>query len=412
MEQPGQYQPYLSWLESQQNAMRDMVRTWAEINSWSRNVDGLARMVDAVETQFEGLRGTSERLNLSVQNLLETHERVDSRELGHALRIRKRPDAPVQVFLCCHMDTVYPPDHPFQGVSLVDDNTLRGPGVADAKGGLVVMLKALEALELSPWAENVGWEVLVNPDEEIGSPGSGMLLKEAATRHHIGLVFEPCFPDGSIVGPRKGSGNFTVMARGRAAHAGREPHLGRNAVSGVAWLVVLLNAFAASQKGITVNVGYIEGGGPVNVVPDKAECRFNVRVNSRENLLLMEDYFTRVMATVSLVEGISLEKHGFFQRQPKPLDSSWQWLLEAVVECGRALGLDLRWRESGGACDGNNLNAEGLPTVDSLGVRGGDLHSPSEYVLLHSLAERAKLAALFLMKLASGEIVVPPARTS
>src|SRR3989304_2280040 len=130
--------------------------------------------------------------------------------LGNALSIRKRSTAPLRIFLGAHMDTVYPADHPFQKAVRVDQNTLRGPGVADSKGGLVVMLKALEALERSPYAQSVGWEVLINPDEELGSPGSAPLLAQAAKNTHLGLVFEPPLPDGALVGARKRPATLTA----------------------------------------------------------------------------------------------------------------------------------------------------------------------------------------------------------
>ena len=153
-------------------------------------------------------------------------------------------------------------------------------------------------------------------------------------------------------------------------------------------------------------MGHVQGGGPVNVVPDLAECRFNVRVLTREDQTTFEDRLKCLAAEINRIDGISLELHGRFTRPPKPLDGKTLKLLEQVAACGRDLGLSLRWRSTGGACDGNNLAAAGLTTIDSLGVTGGDIHSPEEYVLLDSLVERAKLTALLLMKLAAGEIAV------
>ena len=407
MKDIGQYKPYLTWLDTQHVTMCELLQRWAEVNSWSRNLPGLARMLSEVETELQVLGGTSERIDLPSQDLPEPDGAMVSQQLGQALRVKKRQCAPLRVFLGCHVDTVYPPDHPFQRTIRADAGTMIGPGVADAKGGLLVMLKALEAFERCPWVENLGWEILINPDEEIGSPGSAHLLEEAASHNHLGLVFEPCFPDGSFVGARKGSGNFTVIARGKAAHAGRDPHLGRSALSALAWLTVALNAFAASESGITVNVGYLHGGGPVNVVPDLAVCRFNARVETVRDQVMLEQYLSRVVEGIKIVDEVSLEQYGSFVRPPKPLDPSWKWLLERLVECGRDVGSEIEWRDSGGACDGNNLAAQGLPTVDTLGVRGGEIHSSREYVVLDSLTERAKITALFLMKLAAGEIRCP-----
>src|SRR5262249_39128994 len=151
--------------------------------------------------------------------------REKSRPLGKALAFQSPPRAGPRVLLGIHYDTVFGVDHLFQSVTRVDENTLRGPGVCDAKGGLLVLLHALLALERSPVAGSLAWEVLLNPDEEIGSPGSGSLFAAAAKRNDIGLLFEPALPDGSLVASRKGSGNFTFIVHGRAAHAGRDAHL-------------------------------------------------------------------------------------------------------------------------------------------------------------------------------------------
>jgi glutamate carboxypeptidase len=179
--------------------------------------------------------------------------------------------------------------------------------------------------------------------------------------------------DGNLVGARKGSGNFTVIARGKAAHAGRNPQLGRNAIDALARFIVGLAALSDSGGAITTNVGFVQGGGPVNVVPDLATCRFNVRAMATDDQRAFEDGLKRLSEEMNRIDGISLELHGAFTRPPKPLDAKTLKLLEQVSACGRDLGLSLQWRPSGGACDGNNLAAAGLTTIDSLGATGGDI---------------------------------------
>jgi glutamate carboxypeptidase len=380
---------------------------WADINTGTYNLPGLARMLSLVKREFAILGGESRAVKLQPQAVPDETGALIMRELGEALVIRKRPRAKLRVFLCCHMDTVYPGDHAFQRCVRHDDQRMTGPGVTDAKGGIVVMLKALEAFERSPFADNIGWEILINPDEEIGSPGSRVLLNSAASKNHLGLVFEPSFSDGNLVSARKGSGNFTVTVTGKAAHAGREPHLGRNAINAMAQFVVRLNSFPFHHNGITINVGYVHGGGPINVVPDKAVVRFNVRVPEPSDQTMVEEHILSAANEIRGIEGISIDIHGGFTRPPKPLDAKTVKLLGHISACGRDLGLDLSWSPSGGACDGNNLAAQGLTSVDSLGVTGGNIHSPDEFILLQSLPERAKLTALLLMRIASGEIEWP-----
>jgi len=377
---------------------------WAEVNSWTHNIEGLNAMLGHLEESFSVLGGDSTIIELPSQEIVVEQGRVAQRPLGKALSIVKRSAAALRVFLSCHYDTVYPPDKHRQVVMCDSENRLYGPGVSDAKGGLVIMLKALEAFESSSRADRLGWEILLNPDEEVGSPGSAPLLLDAARRNHVGLVFEPAFLDGTLVGARKGSGNFTAVFKGRAAHAGREPRAGRNAINAMAGFIVDLNAFPPDNEDLTINVGHVEGGGPVNVVPDLAMCRFNVRAADAEKQESFERHLSEIAERVGKLDGVTLEITGRFGRPPKPLDQATVSLLEKIALCGRELDLSINWRPSGGACDGNNLAAAGLPTVDSLGPRGGDIHSPREFVIPESLPERAKLTALLLMKLASGEI--------
>ena len=396
----------LRWLDARQPRLCGLVTQWAGINSGSYHLEGLRRCADAVVREFRPLGGDEQWLDLPPHVTLDDAGDPVERPLGRAVRIVKRPDAPRRVLLAIHVDTVYGPDDPFQKVTQ-DGNTLRGPGVIDAKGGLAVMLAALEALERSPVAKQVGWTVLINPDEELGSPGSGYLFDALAKTHDLGLLFEPAMPDGSLVDSRKGSGNFTAVMRGRAAHAGRDFRLGRNAILALAEFVVRLNALNDSDGSVTVNVGRITGGGAVNVVPDLAACRLNVRVVDPASQHAVEQRLRELAGEFSARDGLGLSVHGSFTAPPKLMDAPMRQFARRVGECGRELGIPITWSASGGTCDGNRLLAAGLQNIDSLGPRGGNLHSPGEFLLLDSLAERAKLTALLLMRLAAGGIEWP-----
>lgn len=401
------YQSYLEWIDSQQEAMVQLLLEWSAINSGSHHLAGLDRMRQALMDDFGKLGGEMEEISLAPVETVDSRGETSEVPLGKTLRIIKRPQARYQVFLGGHMDTVFGADHPFQKTVWRDAHTLNGPGVADLKGGLVVMLKTLEALEQSPYAGSIGWEVLINPDEEIGSPGSAPLLEEAARRHHFGLIYEPAFTDGTLAGNRKGSGSFTAIVRGRAAHAGREPQLGRNAIVALAGFIQAINALNGRQPGVTVNPGKIEGGGPVNIVPDLAICQFNVRVATVQEQDWVDQQLRRICERIRHQEGISIHLHGGFGRPPKILSADNLQLLQLLAACGDELGVPVRWQDSGGVCDGNTLAAAGLPNIDSLGVRGGGLHSGDEFVLIDSLTERARLSALLLMKLGAGELTWP-----
>lgn len=399
------HQPFLDWIASQQDAMLALVNTWSRINSGSYNLDGLGAMSDALEAAFMALEPEStERLDLTPQQSVDSNGVLVVTPLGQALRFRKRPNAPLKVMLTGHYDTVYPKHHSFQDPYERDALTTGGPGVADMKGGIVVMLHALMALERSPFAGEIGWEILLNPDEEIGSIGSAPFLSEGARRNDFGLTFEPSLPDGTLAGARKGSGNFSAVMRGRAAHAGRDPHLGRNAIAALAEFITAINGLNGQKVGVTVNPGRIEGGGPVNVVPDLAICHFNVRVENSDEQHWVEAELKRFERDFAQKDGISLLLHGGFTRPPKQLSPQNHLLFDYIKQCGAELGLNLQEKPTGGCCDGNNLAAAGLPNVDTLGVRGANIHSAEEYMINASLTERAQLSALLLLRFAAKEL--------
>lgn len=395
------FQPWLTWLDTRHDAMLASTIRLAEINSGSLNPAGVNAVGELLIALCQPLEGQVERLSLPpFVRITDSGEPV-SCPLGDAIRIRKRPEAPLQVYLGGHLDTVYAPDHPFQQVRWLDRQRLSGPGVTDLKGGLLVMINALMAFERSPWAEQIGWEILLNPDEEIGSPSSAPLIAEAASRVQLGLIYEPCMPDGSLAGARKGSGNFSVVVRGRAAHAGREHHLGRNAIRALCDYIAALDRLNGQRPGVTINPGFVHGGGAVNTVPDHCMARFNIRIEQPEDEAWCLQQLQRLGDDINRREGIRLSLHGAFGRKPKSLTAANLELLKLVQHCGSELGLTLDWQATGGCCDGNNLAAAGIPNVDTLGVQGGAIHSEQEYLCVDSLVPRARLSALLLMRLAA-----------
>jgi len=268
---------------------------------------------------------------------------------------------------------------------------------------LSVMFKALECLQSAGLLDEIGIEVLLNPDEEIGSPCSGAYLVERAKYHDVGLIFEPSLPDGTLVGERKGSGNFTVRVNGKAAHAGRDIESGRNALVHLTKLFNEINELHGQKDGLTVNIASIQGGGALNVVPDLAVGRFNCRIESNNDIAWLEEQLASMTSEYNSVEGYQVALFGGITRRPKPLTKANQNLQNFITETGNLLGIDVAYRATGGVCDGNNLSQSGLPNVDTLGVRGGDIHSINEYMVIDSLAERTKFVALILMRMAQGE---------
>ena len=372
-----------------------LLESWSLINSGSGHLAGLARMRAALRAEFARAFPAA---------LIE--EPVLAGTTARALRVRLRPSAPRQILLNGHYDTVYEAADPFQTCTRPDADTLRGPGVADMKGGLVVLLAALQAFEATPGVSGLGWEILVTPDEETGSHGSAPLFIDAATRHRFALVFEPARPTGDLVHSRKGTGSFTATCRGRAAHAAQVPSPGRNAILALAEFLLAAAQLPGELPGVLVNIGNIRGGGAAtNVVPDFAQSEIDVRstrLADRDPLLAR---LHALAAPINARDGFRLELTGSFNRPPKECGPAEEAAFAAWQRAARDLGQPAPgWVHSGGGSDGNLLFAAGLPNLDGVGPLGDALHSDRENVVISSLAARAQIAALFLTRYAAGEI--------
>ncbi len=400
----------LDWIESQAASMVETLRDWVNINSGSRNAEGLETMRSRIETAFAPLGGEIRAESLSPTTVVEKNGEVTEQAYTPSFRLIQRPQAPIRIVLTGHHDTVFPKEDSFQSWQMWDDDRMNGPGGADMKGGLLVMLHALMALERHPDRDRIGYDVLISPDEEIGSLGSGPIIHQLGSKADIGMTYEPALADGSLAGARKGSGNWSLKVSGNAAHAGREHHLGRNAVVAASQFALRLDDLNGQRDGVTFNVARIDGGGPPNVVPANAVVRFNVRVKDEDDQAWVLENLDRLANDTAKRDGIAAELFGGFTRPAKPMTPANAQMFEWTRTAGSALGLDIRWNATGGVCEGNNLWAAGCPNVDTLGACGADIHSHDEMVLLSSLPERAKLSAIMLMKFASGEFDAKAAR--
>jgi glutamate carboxypeptidase len=381
--------------------MLDQVLAWAAVNSGSRNLAGLERMADLLADAFSALPGVLRLEQPQPVEAVDSAGRTVQIQHGRHLHLNVRPTAPVQLLFTGHMDTVFGADHAFQQTRWIEDGVLNGPGVADMKGGIAVMLAALKAVEQDGAAERIGYEVVINSDEEVGSPASAALLARAARGKSAALTYEPAaLPDGTLAGARPGSGNFAIVVKGRSAHAGRNPEDGRNALLAAADLALRLDRLR--REGLSVNPSRIEGGSPSNVVPDLAVLRVNLRPRTPEIEAEAKHAIDEIVAAVAAERDVTIEAHGGFGRPPKPLTTEAEALFNLVKSAGADLGQAIAWQPSGGVCDGNNIAACGVPVVDTMGVRGGKIHSMEEYLIADSLAERAALSALTVLRLAAG----------
>lgn len=369
-----------------------------------------------LERDFATLGAQCERIDLPAERIIDERGEERAAPTPPALIFRKRMPAEgddaggrLRVLLAIHTDTVFPEDSPFQTCRLeAGGQRLLGPGVADAKGGIVILWKALQTLEASDLADRIAWEVLLNPDEEQGSPVSTPLLKSRAANFDLALLYEPTLPDGAIIGERGGSGNFDIAIHGRAAHVGRAFQEGRSAVHLAADLLMQLLELNRVE-GLTCNCGRVDGGGPPNVVADRAVLRLNLRAADEAAMQRGQSELERLVAQFDAREGYAVRLAGAFRSPPKRLDARGRALLGYVLDAAHAEGLQPAVRSSGGVCDGNKLHAAGLSNIDTLGARGAGIHSAAEYCETKSLVERARLSARLLLGLASGRYAWPPA---
>ena len=385
-----------------QAAMLAQTERWARINSGTSNLAGLAQMADELTEAFSDLPGTVELRDPAPVTAVNSEGEEIALENGRHMVLRVRPEAQRRFLLTGHMDTVYPTDHPFQSLTWLDDDTLNGPGTADMKGGIAVILHALLAFEASEAAGRIGYDVMINADEETGSLSSAPLIAELARGKFAALTYEPSTrPDGTLAHARGGSGNYALVVTGRSAHAGRNPHEGRNAIVAAGALAVALKAM--QHEDMSVNPAKIEGGSANNVVPDHAVLRFNIRPKTTDAAEDFERKLSELLRSVESEREVSIGRHGGITRPPKPVDARAQKLFDLVAATSAALGREIGWLPTGGVCDGNNIAACHTPVVDTMGVRGGSIHSPDEFMIASSLSERAALSAIVLHRLATGE---------
>ena len=381
--------------------MLGQVQAWSAVNTGTGNLAGLAEQAGLLADAFAALPGAVSLEEPAPVTAVGADGIERAIEHGQHLVLRVRPQAERRFLLTGHMDTVFPAHHSFQQQTWLDKVTLNGPGVADMKGGIAVIVAALKAFETGEASASVGYDVMINSDEETGSLASAPLIAELARGKAAALTYEPsALPDGTLAGARGGSGNYSVIITGRSAHAGRNPQDGRNAIVAAAALAVRLKAI--ERDGLSINPARIDGGSANNVVPDHAVLRFNVRPRSLEDGAAFEHYFAALVAEIAAGHDVTAHIHGGMSRPPKPLDARAEKLFGIVEECSALLGQPITRIASGGVCDGNNIAACGVPVVDTMGVRGGAIHSPDEFMIVPSLEERAKLSALVLHRLAIG----------
>jgi glutamate carboxypeptidase len=368
---------------------------WSAINSGTGNLAGLAVIADLLAAAFATLPGAVALVDPEPTEMVDAAGKRIPVTAGQHLVLRVRPEASRRILLTGHMDTVFSADDPFQQCKWLDDRRLRGPGVLDMKAGLAVMLAGLTAFKAS--RPSLGYDVLINSDEETGSASSSALIAALAQGKLAALLYDPSLPGGAIARSRPGSGNYSIVITGRSAHAGRNPDDGRNAIVAAADLALRLAK--AHRPRLSVNSAKIEGGSANNVVPSHAVLRFNLRPQGMDEMIEARDLVAGLAAAVASQHEVSIEVHGGIGRPAKPLTPATERLFALVAVAAADLGGALSWRDSGGVCGGNNIAACGVPVIDTMGADGDYIHSPDEYLETGSLVPKAQLTALVLKRL-------------
>jgi len=371
----------LRHLRGQREAMTGLLRRLALAESPSHDRAAVGPVLDLLAAELEGC-------GLSVR-------RHSGRVSGGMLSARPRGQSrrPRQL-LVGHCDTVWPVGTTREMPVRVEGDAVHGPGVFDMKGGLVQMvfaLGALRALGLSPPADCV---VVVNSDEEIGSPDSTPLIRRLAKRAVRAFVLEPAFgPSGKLKTARKASGCFTVTVRGRAAHAGVDPGAGASAILEMSHQIQRLFALNDPARGVTVNVGTVGGGLRPNVVAPEVRATVDVRVRDGADAAAVE---AAIRALAPVTPGTTIAVEGAIDQRPMEPTPRNQALWRLARDLGRRLGLELEQAAVGGSSDGNTTS-QYTATLDGLGAVGDGAHAAHEHALVPRMVERCALLVLLLL---------------
>ncbi len=320
------------------------------------------------------------------------HRYHPGRETGGQLLFTPRDRVrgqPVQVMVG-HVDTVWPLGTVVRMPVVESEGLLKGPGVFDMKGGLVQMIYAVEVLQELGVPFPATPVAFVNSDEEIGSPESQSTVRRLARAASRAFVLEPSYgPEGLIKTARKGVGRFHITVKGRASHAGLEPEAGISAVLELSHLIQALHALTDLDRGLTVNVGVIEGGTRANVVAAQSRAQVDVRALTVEDAEWVSE---RIRELRPQVEGVTLEVEGGFGVPPLERTPRNRVLWRQAQALAGLLGLELGEVTAGGGSDGNTTS-QYTATLDGLGPRGDGAHADREHVVVESLVERTALLA-------------------
>ncbi len=363
-----------------------LLRSLVGVNSFSGNPEGLNRV--------------GEMVLQSLPKALQTRSEPDGNGARHHI-VTGAGGNGERTLLIGHLDTVFPPDdnpNPY----CRGEKRIRGQGTADMKGGIVVMVQSLRILEDLGFLDQIPLMCIFNADEEVGSPFSEKIIREAAGSVSRGLVFEAGGSDGQIVTARRGAARFELTVTGRAGHAGGMKEPKASAIAELARKIPELEALNDWDRGISLNVGTVTGGRATNIIPDHAAARFEYRFWNEENEQDVHRGVEEIVGRPGIPGcGASLRK---INRRPGMTEvPGSEELVRLAAESASLLGQTAGTERRGGASDGNFLSEMGVPVIDGLGPVGDKDHSSDEYIIEQSLYDRIELTLLLLCRMAGIE---------
>lgn len=369
----------LDFCRQHQSGMLDLLRRLVEMESPSDDkpaIDALGKFLESEMARSGG------KVSFAQQE-----------KFGNHLKAEFSGESRKPVLLLGHMDTVWPlgtlNSMPFR----VEGARAFGPGIYDMKAGIVMMIFALRSLAAAR-ASYPPVTILLDSDEEIGSPTGRPLVEATAKDCQAALVLEPSQGSaGHLKTARKGVGDYTIHVRGRASHAGVDFEKGRSAIVELARQILEITKFTDTDRGITVNPGVIEGGTRSNVVAAEAWAEVDIRIARAADAQELDEKFE---ALRPFDPDCSLEVTGGLNRPPMERTEGTARLFHLAQDLGAKLGANLKEASTGGGSDGNFTSALGIPTLDGLGAVGEGAHATNESILIEELPRRTALLACLI----------------
>lgn len=360
------------------------------IESGSRDIEGITKIADFFEPKFKELGFITERIEL---------------ETGPLLIMKSNNSDTNNILMAGHMDTVFPRGTTAEWSFSIDENEKKvfGPGVADMKSGLLIMYEVLKNLDRE-FLDNYNICVIMNPDEEISSIESKKYIIEESKKSNNAFIFEASRDSGAMVNQRKGLAKYLIKFKGRAAHAGVDPDKGRSAIVALSKTICEIDKLVNLEEGRNLNFGLISGGTGANVVAEFAETQLDLRYVSDEQIEEVEAKLNEEIEKHKLSDvEMTVEKIG--ERPPlNPSEKSME-LVNLFNEVAKSEGIELTWVSTGGGSDGNFTSYYGAATIDAIGAQGGLGHSRDEYLKYDTIEGRVVILTKLIKEMAEKNLI-------